>query len=255
MSSSVVSHVEVVGEGGELGSDGIDLLDTRSDAVVGTKSTDGEFVRTDSLGDLSIREPDLFGATQKGRRDLRGGVLSFQGEGEKRDERQSRRASPKFQNEKRGRNSLHSLLDSNNVFELAKEPQVDVTQFMNILDRSSRVKSVGDSEDSSIGRSFQLLVNVLHREGILMSRQKRYFSDCESRRKGLERAHLAETRERRINRTNSFLDRLFESFTDSHNFSYRLHGRTEGSRNTSELLEIPSGEFDDEVIKGRFETS
>jgi len=81
---SVVGRVEVVGEGGELGGDGIDLLDERSDSSVLPESSNGELVGSEELSDLSIRESELLGLSKELSGDRSGGERPREEEGKER---------------------------------------------------------------------------------------------------------------------------------------------------------------------------
>lgn len=70
----VVGHVEVVGEGGELGGDGVDLLDARGDAVLGSDTADGELVGSEELCELSVGESHLLRVAEEVGGDLSRGV-------------------------------------------------------------------------------------------------------------------------------------------------------------------------------------
>lgn len=52
----VVGHVKIVGLGGELGGQGIDLLDNREDTKLLTVGTDLELLAIDQIADVGIRE-------------------------------------------------------------------------------------------------------------------------------------------------------------------------------------------------------
>ena len=66
---SIVGSVQVVGVAWELGSDSIDLLDPWGDTSFDPESSDSQLVRVESLGDLSIRESETFGISDKLDRD------------------------------------------------------------------------------------------------------------------------------------------------------------------------------------------
>ena len=56
-----------------------------------------------------------------------------------------------------------------------------------------------------------------------------------------------------VNGADSLLNGLLESATNAHNLTDGLHGGTEESRDTVELLEIPAWHLDDTVIERRLE--
>jgi hypothetical protein len=66
---SVVGSVQVVGVAWEFGSDRIDLLDPWCDSSFDSKSSDSQLVRVEGLGDLSIRESETLGVSDKLNRD------------------------------------------------------------------------------------------------------------------------------------------------------------------------------------------
>jgi len=66
---SIVGSVQVVGVAWELGSDGIDLLDPWCDSSFNSESSDSQLVRVEGLGDLSIRESETLGISDKLNRD------------------------------------------------------------------------------------------------------------------------------------------------------------------------------------------
>jgi hypothetical protein len=66
---SIVGRVQVVGVTWELGSDGIDLLDPWCDTSFDSKTSDSQLVRVECFGDLSIRESEALGISDKLNRD------------------------------------------------------------------------------------------------------------------------------------------------------------------------------------------
>lgn len=66
---SIVGGVQVVGVTREFSGDGIDLLDPRGDTSFNSKSSDSQLVGVESFGDLSIRESETLGISDKLNRD------------------------------------------------------------------------------------------------------------------------------------------------------------------------------------------
>ena len=66
---SIIGGVQVVGVTWEFGSDSVDLLDPRGNASFDSKSSDSQLVGVEGFGDLSIRESESLGISDKLDRD------------------------------------------------------------------------------------------------------------------------------------------------------------------------------------------
>jgi len=67
--------------------------------------------------------------------------------------------------------------------------------------------------------------------------------------------HLRESSELIVDSSNSLLDRLLEGPSNAHDLSNTLHARVQRGRDPRELLEIPSRDFDDDVVERGLEAS
>lgn len=65
MLGRVVRRVEVVGEGRELGSNRVDLLDERRNAGVLPETADSKLIRTEELGDLAVGVAELLALAEE----------------------------------------------------------------------------------------------------------------------------------------------------------------------------------------------
>jgi hypothetical protein len=114
--------------------------------------------------------------------------------------------------------------------EPGQEPLVDSRHFINLVDRITLFECSSNSKQSVIGRVGNFIVDII------------------------DIVVLTETRELIINTPDGFLNSLFEGSSNSHNFTYTLHTRTEVCRDSAKLFQIPSRDLDDTVIERRFET-
>ena len=70
----VVCQVKVIGHGGELSCDRINLLDDREDSSIDTHAADGKLVRGPELSELAIGETELLCLLQQRHGDAEGVV-------------------------------------------------------------------------------------------------------------------------------------------------------------------------------------
>lgn len=105
------------------------------------------------------------------------------------------------------------------TIELVKEPLVNLGHGPNLIDRVARVKSIGNSKRRWSDGVLKLRVNVNRHESI----------------------SRVETKIVVVSGADSLLDSLFKSTANRHDFTNRLHGRRKFLRDTSKLLQIPTG--------------
>jgi hypothetical protein len=67
------------------------------------------------------------------------------------------------------------------------------------------------------------------------------------------RTHLCKSRKLIIDRPDGLLYRLLKRTTDTHHLTDALHAATEQPGHTTELLEVPTWDFDDNIVKARLE--
>ena len=67
------------------------------------------------------------------------------------------------------------------------------------------------------------------------------------------RSYLCKPGKLIVNRTNRLLDRFFKRPSDAHDLTDTLHATAQESTDATELLEVPTGNLDDNVVQTRLE--
>ena len=130
---SVVRRVQVVGVGGEFGSQGIDLLDPGTDVEAQSLRADLVLGAVDGVGDLSVRETEFLGLED---------LLALE---------TVERA-----------NGLHFTDAVDQVLQLVEEPLVDLGQIVHLLDRVVLVKhGLANGEPSAVGGVLEFEIEVV----------------------------------------------------------------------------------------------
>ena len=121
----------------------------------------------------------------------------------------------------------------NDILQTLQEPTVNTREGMNTVDRIALVHSLRDSKDTFVGGGRKGRIQVIHMEGFVL---------CEA-------MHTL------TNHTQTFLDSVLESATDSHHFADRLHRRTEFTIYATELGQVPTRNLADYIVECRFKES
>ena len=108
-----------------------------------------------------------------------------------------------------------------------QEPLVNLCQVFNVFDGVSFFQSLCNSKDAQVGRIGQSIVKVVEL-GVVVA---------------YEAVHTLSYH------TQTLLDHLLEGTSDGHDFTHRLHGRSNVTTNASELGEVPTGYLADHVVK------
>ena len=111
------------------------------------------------------------------------------------------------------------------VLDLVEEPLVNLAEIVNLVDRVAFVEhGLANSEPAAVGRVLEHVVDVL-------------------------KVITLETSELGVNHADSLLERFFESATNGHDFTDRLHGRANVTVDVLELAQIPTGHLGNNVVK------
>ncbi|GKT45601.1 LOW QUALITY PROTEIN: uncharacterized protein ColSpa_05782 [Colletotrichum spaethianum] len=119
----------------------------------------------------------------------------------------------------------HLLGEVTQALELVEEPLVDLGELPDLLDGVARVHGVGDGEQTLVGRRLELVID------------------------GHQRLGLVKSKVVEVNGTDGLLNGFLEASADAHDLTNTLHGRAQLSGNTGELLQVPTGHLDDNVVE------
>ncbi|CAI6053242.1 unnamed protein product [Clonostachys chloroleuca] len=115
------------------------------------------------------------------------------------------------------------------ALELAEEPLVDLGHLPDLVDAVSLVHGVCNGKETLVRGSLELIVELHQGRG------------------------RAESDVVEVDRSDRLLDGFLERPTDAHDLTDTLHRRAELGGHTGELLEIPPGHLDNDVVERRFE--
>ncbi len=107
------------------------------------------------------------------------------------------------------------------------EPRVDLGQLLDALDGVAFLQSLGDGEDTEVGRIGKLLVQVVEL-GVVVA---------------YETVHSL------TDHAQTLLEHLLERAADRHDFTYRLHRRTDLAAYTGKLGKVPTGNLADHIVE------
>ena len=130
---------EVVGVGGELGGDSVDLLDEGHDVVLLAHAAHRQLGAAEELGHLPVAEAELLGL---------------------REERDGQRA---------GRVGAEHVGGVREALELREEPAVNRRGLVDLVDGVALGEGIGDGEHALVRRVHQLLID-LGRVGVVVLR-------------------------------------------------------------------------------------
>ena len=199
-----MGQVEVIGLGGVFPGKSIDLLDARTDTERLALDACGRLGRFSQVADLAIGEPGLPCLDQ-----------------------QLRRAGSAAR-------AAQTTFDFDQMLDFPQEPTIDVGQAMNVLDRASPAKCLGNNVDPLRCRVPKNPVEVFGLQVLAPGRA--------GRAAGLEHAQR-------------LLKGLFEASADRHHLANRLHGRSDAEGRPMEFLQIPTRRLHHDVIQRRLEAS
>ncbi len=127
--------------------------------------------------------------------------------------------------------ALEAQLAVDDRLDLVEEPAVDPGQLVDAVDGEALLEGLGDAEEPLVGRLAELLLEVP--EGIVRVGDEAVDADLEH--------------------PGGLLDGLLEGPADGHDLADRFHLRADLLRDAAELLEVPAGDLDDEVVEGGLE--
>mmetsp|Transcript_72066 Transcript_72066/g.203447 ORF Transcript_72066/g.203447 Transcript_72066/m.203447 type:complete len:1095 (-) Transcript_72066:280-3564(-) len=234
---AAVRQVQVVGFGGELGRQGVDLLHKGAEADLLPQAPDvlllhgsahvlllgrgpgGRRLRRDLhgpelLGDLSVCEARALGLAEE-----------YLATGEFREG-----------------HGAQGLIHQVDVVQLGQEPTVDGGQLVHILDGHSQPEALGDGPDTRGRRVRQLGLDGLQRVGILVPVQQLVVE-----------ALSFEADATLVDHAQGLLDHLLESPADGHDLADALHARADCLVDGRELTEVPARNLGDDVVQRRLE--
>ncbi|EJX09160.1 hypothetical protein EVA_02729 [gut metagenome] len=113
------------------------------------------------------------------------------------------------------------------VFQMFQEPLINLGQFINLVNSITLSKSLFDHEDSLVGWFVQSCVNIVNLQFLV----------------------VYETMHALTDHTETLLDTFFESTTDRHHFTNRLHRRTDFTVYTTELAQVPSWQLTYNIVQ------
>ena len=102
---------------------------------------------------------------------------------------------------------------------------------MNLLDAVTHLQGFRHYEDTHVGRFVEGLLNILNPDLVV----------------------LHKTVHTLTYHPQTFLQGLLESTADGHYLTHALHRRTQLTLHPVELREVPTGNLDDHIVKGRLE--
>ena len=120
-----------------------------------------------------------------------------------------------------------------NIHQFLKEPFINLSQFVYLIDGVAGTKSLRDNKNSFISRFAQSLVDVGNNQLLVFYKSVHSLS----------------------NHAEPFLDSFFKSTTDSHHLTDRFHRRSQFFIYTVEFTQIPTWNLTYNIIQCRFEES
>ena len=125
------------------------------------------------------------------------------------------------------------MVGRDNVLQTVKEPLVNLGEFMNLIDSVTGAHSLGNHEDTPVGRFTERLIHIGNLE-LLVS-------------------HIAMSP--LPDHTKTLLDSLLERASDSHDLADTLHAGADLARYAVKLGEVPTRNLADNIVKRRLEES
>ena len=119
------------------------------------------------------------------------------------------------------------VLVINDILHALDEPRVNLGQLLDALDGVAFLQSLGNGEDTEVGRVGKLLIQVFEL-GVVVA---------------YETVHSL------TNHTETLLEHLLERAADRHDFAYRLHGRTNLAAYTGKLGKVPTRNLADHIVE------
>ena len=132
-----------------------------------------------------------------------------------------------------GRNLLQSIIFRKlvlviyDILHALDEPRINLGQLLDALDGVTFLQSLGDGEDTEVGRVGKFLIQIIEL-GVVVA---------------YETVHSL------TNHTETLLEHLLERTADRHDFAYRLHGRTNLAAYTGKLGKIPTRNLTDHIVE------
>ena len=119
------------------------------------------------------------------------------------------------------------------VHQLVKEPFVNLGEVVDLVNSVTGTHCLRDNEDTLVGRFAQGLVDVFDHQFLVFYETVHALTD----------------------HTQTFLNSFFESTSDGHDFTDRLHAGTQLTVYTMELAQVPAGDLTYAVVQCRFKES
>ncbi|CDB09433.1 uncharacterized protein BN744_00781 [Bacteroides sp. CAG:633] len=121
------------------------------------------------------------------------------------------------------------MLIIDNILQLAEEPRINLCQIVNAVDRIAFFQSLGNSKNTKISRMRQFVIKIIEMSTVVANKAMHTLA----------------------NHTQTFLDNFLEATADRHDFTYRLHARTDFAAHSDKLRQVPARNLTNQVIELR----
>ena len=131
--------------------------------------------------------------------------------------------------------SFQSFFHFNDVLDFGKEPQVNLSDIVNLFKSNTAADSLSNNEAALVINAFDAVMNFF----IAQSLQLRHFQMIEAD----------------FQAANCFQHRSFKTALNCHNLTGSLHLSAQGAVSGYEFIERPTREFQYDIVNGRLEAS
>ena len=122
-------------------------------------------------------------------------------------------------------------IETDNMLQTLEEPIVNLGQFMYTLHAISFIHSLRYSENALVCRCFKRGIQIIDMEVFILRKSMHSLT----------------------NHSETLLDSIFECATNSHYFTYGLHGTTQLAVHAAELTQVPARNLTNNIVQRRFE--